>query len=236
MPSNSAIATLVGLIALVLAVFGIWPGIDLAVSGFFYDTSHALVVQNAFLLPPIVEILRNFFWDVSLLVPLAALILLALSLWVRRPVLALSARAWGFVLALFLLGPGLVVNGILKAYWGRARPHNVVDFGGTAQFTPAYQISDQCAANCSFVSGEGAGATAVTITALLILFAFRNRLPKLGYILGQGLALAMLGFVGWQRVASGGHFLSDVLLSVLIVSLIAAILARFMLNHDSPSR
>jgi lipid A 4'-phosphatase len=126
----------------------------------------------------------------------------------------------------------LVVNGLLKAYWGRARPTQIVDFGGTAQFTPAWEISDQCAKNCSFVSGEGSGAMAMTLAALLILFALRDRLPAKAYRAGQAAAWAMLAFVGWQRVASGGHFLSDVLLSMLLTTLIAAVLARLMLRRD----
>lgn len=231
MPSPKLIPLLLALIGLTLLIFGIWPGIDLAVTGYFHDASGFPVRSNAS-----IETLRNLLWDASLLIPLVALILLAVAGWLRRPVLALSARAWGFVLLLFLLGPGVLVNGILKAQWGRARPVNVVDFGGTAQFTPAYQISDQCAANCSFVSGEGAGSMAMTITALLILWLLRDRLPGAVYRLGQAAALVMLGFVGWQRVASGGHFLSDVLLSWLIVALIAAILARLLLAPAAPRR
>lgn len=231
MPGPKLIPLLLALIGLTLLIFGIWPGLDLAVTGYFHDASGFSVRSNAS-----IETLRNLLWDASLLIPLLALILLALAGWLRRPVLALSARAWGFVLLLFLLGPGVLVNGILKAQWGRARPVNVVDFGGTAQFTPAYQISDQCVANCSFVSGEGAGSMAMTITALLILWLLRDRLPHALYRLGQAAALVMLGFVGWQRVASGGHFLSDVLLSWLIVALTAAILARFMLPPAAPRR
>ena len=231
MPSPKLIPLLLALIGLTLLIFGIWPGIDLAVTGYFHDASGFPVRNN-----PSIETLRNLLWDASLLIPLLALILLALAGWMRRPVLALSARAWGFVLLLFLIGPGLLVNGVLKAQWGRARPVNVVDFGGTAQFTPAYQISDQCAANCSFVSGEGAGSMAMTITALLILWLLRDRLPGALYRLGQAAALGMLGFVGWQRVASGGHFLSDVLLSWLIVALVAVILARLLLAPAAPRR
>jgi lipid A 4'-phosphatase len=225
MPSNNAISLLVGLIGATLLVFGLWPGLDLATAGYFHDQSGFPVASN-----PVTERLRNFFWDGTLIAPLLALAMFLLTLW-RKRALILRAREWGFVLALFLLGPGLVVNGILKAHWGRARPYDVVDFGGTAQFTPAWQISDQCAANCSFVSGEGAGTTALTIMALLILFALRDHLPKAALRAGQIAAVAMLGFVGWQRVASGGHFLSDVLLSMLLTTLIAAVLARGILNR-----
>ena len=234
MPNNKIIFGLICAIGLTLLLFGIWPKIDLAVTGYFYDPSNAPVVQNPFLQHPWVGVLRKVFWDATLLIPLLALILL---IWTRarQPVLGLPARLWGFVLLLFLLGPGLVVNGILKAHWGRARPINVVEFGGTLQFTPAWQISDQCAANCSFVSGEGAGTMAMTLSVLLILHLLRHRLPKVALRLGQAATIAILAFVGWQRVASGGHFLSDVLLSWLLTALIAAILARLMLNQDAPA-
>lgn len=231
MPSNSIIALLVGLIGLTLLIFGIWPGIDLAVTGYFHDASLPggsgfAIRQNVW-----IEGARNLIWDATLLMPVLALILLALALWRKT-----SGWFWGYILALFLIGPGLVVNAGFKAYWGRARPSNVIDFGGTAHFTPAWEISDQCAKNCSFVSGEGAGVTALTIAVLLILYRYRARLSHPLYRLGQSLAVLSLGFVGWQRVASGGHFLSDVLLSILLISLIAAVLARLMLNQATSSR
>ncbi|MES2435224.1 MAG: phosphatase PAP2 family protein [Pseudomonadota bacterium] len=231
MPSNSIIAALVALIGLTLLVFGIWPGIDLAVSGFFHDAS--LPGASGFAVRHIgwIEALRNLIWDGTLLMPLLAAVLLGWSLWRKT-----SGWFWGYILALFLIGPGLIVNAGFKAYWGRARPSNVIDFGGTAQFTPAWQISDQCAKNCSFVSGEGAGATALTIALILILLRYRSHIAFPLYRAAQALTLASLAFVGWQRIAAGGHFLSDVLLSALLVSLIAAILARLMLNQATSSR
>lgn len=221
MPAKS-IPALMGLIGAVLLVFGLWPGIDLAVADYFHDASGWPVKQSHS-----VETLRTLIWDLTLLMPLLALVLLLWARW-RGPVLALPARLWGFVLLLYVIGPGILVNGILKAHWGRARPINVMEFGGTAQFTPAWQVTDQCAANCSFVSGEGAGTMAMVISVGLILFLLRGRLPKLAMRLGQAALLMALGFVGWQRVASGGHFLSDVLMSWLLIALIAAILARLL--------
>lgn len=226
MPSNKAIAVLVGLIGLTLLVFGLWPGIDLAATGYFHSATGFAIKQNVW-----VGGLRNTVWNGTLVMPLLALILLGWALWRKT-----SGWFWGYILALFLIGPGLVVNAGFKAYWGRARPSNVIDFGGSAQFSPAWQISDQCAKNCSFVSGEGAGATALTIAVLMILYRYRHRISPPLYRTGQVLALASLAFVGWQRVASGGHFLSDVLLSMLVVTLIAAVLARFMLNRDTVHR
>ena len=226
MPSNRIIALLVGLIGLTLVIFGLWPGIDLAVSGYFHDASGFPVKRN-----PWIEGLRNALWDASLLMPLLAAILLGRAFWRKT-----ATRFWGYILALFVIGPGLIVNAGFKAHWGRARPSQITEFGGAAHFTPAWEISDQCAKNCSFVSGEGAGATALAIALLLILYRFRHRIAAPLYRAGQGGTLMMLGFVGWQRIAAGGHFLSDVVLSMLLVALIAAVLARLMLNPAAASR
>ena len=215
------IAGLILASGVILLVFGLWPQMDLVVAGYFYDGTRFALDQNAF-----ITRLRFLVWDASLVVPLLALIMLGLTLW--RGALVLTAKAWGYILALFLLGPGILVNAILKAHWGRARPYSISDFGGSAHFTPAYQISDQCAANCSFVSGEGAGAMALAISILLILFVWRDRMPRAALRGAQAATLAMLVFTGWQRVASGGHFLSDVLLSWLFVALVAVVLARLM--------
>ena len=56
----------------------------------------------------------------------------------RRPVAGLDAKAWLFLFLGLLVGPGLVVNGILKDHWGRARPAEIIEFGGTAHFSPAF--------------------------------------------------------------------------------------------------
>lgn len=220
-----------GLIAacsVTMLVFGIWPGIDLAVSGYFYSADGFMIKQTG-----AIEALRNFFWDAELVLPVVAFFLMPLTWFLKRPIV-LSSRAWGFVLALFLIGPGIVANAVLKAHWGRARPTAVTEFGGDALFTPAYQISDQCANNCSFVSGEGAGVMALFISLMLILFVHRQRLGLTFTRMGQGACFAFLGFVGFHRVAAGGHFLSDVLMSWLLVALIAAILAQLLLKHAQP--
>lgn len=226
MPSNRTIALLIGLIGLTLLVFGLWPGIDLAVSGYFHDATGFPIRQNA-----VVEFIRNQIWNGTLVMTFVAMVLLAMSYWRKT-----DGWFWGYILAVFVAGPGLVVNQGFKAFWGRARPTQITEFGGEAHFSAAWQISDQCAKNCSFVSGEGAGTTALTIALLLILYRFRHRLAPWLYRAGQGLALLMLAFVAWQRVAAGGHFTSDVLLSILMVSLIAAVLARLMLPRATASR
>lgn len=96
---------------------------------------------------------------------------LGLGLWswrLRRPVLGIDPRRAAFVVLALALGPGLVVNAVLKEHVGRARPAQLETFGGEASFSPAWTLSDQCAENCSFVSGDVAAAAAMLAPALLV--------------------------------------------------------------------
>lgn len=218
-----AIAVLCGLSLGVFAAFSVWPGLDLSVTNAFFNGG-TFPVETYWGIEP----LRLALWDTSVAMAILALGMTIATAFLRAPLLGLSVRPWGFIILTFVLGPGLLVNGVLKEHWGRARPSDTVNFGGTAQFTPPYQITDQCASNCSFVSGEAAGSTALAIALVLILAANRARLPHWGFRLGQGIAVAVPVFTAWQRVAVGRHFLSDVLLAALFVALIAAVLARAM--------
>lgn len=224
------IPSLLGLVAATFAAFALWPGLDLIVTGAFFDGSTFPVA-----LDHRAESVRLIIWDIAILVALASAGFAMASLWLRRPLLNLSTRLWGVIVLTFVLGPGLLVNGILKRQWGRARPADIQDFGGKAQFTPPHDITDQCAANCSFVSGESAGAMALAVALWLILGAQRSWLPTGLLRLGQALVIALPLVTGLQRIAAGRHFLSDVVLASLFVALIAAILARFLLNRDTPA-
>jgi lipid A 4'-phosphatase len=110
-----------------------------------------------------------------------------------------------------------LVNGILKPLWGRARPYLVTQFGGEAQFTPAWVFSDQCRGDCSFVSGEMAGAVALAILLAMLARTYRGLWLLVGIV---------PAFTAWQRIAAGRHFLSDIVISALFVCLIALVLAR----------
>jgi lipid A 4'-phosphatase len=121
------------------------------------------------------------------------------------------------------------VNGILKEHWGRARPEQV--FGGEAEFTAPLVIADECARNCSFVSGEAAAAAALAIVVGALSW------PTLGPR-GRRRAVALLGSVasaaGLMRVATGRHFLSDVVFAALVTAFVA--LALWTLMRVAPAR
>ena len=69
------------------------------------------------------------------------------------------------LLVVLAVGPGLIVNGILKEHWGRARPRDVVEFGGDHRFTPAIVITDQCERNSSITAGQPTAAIALAARA-----------------------------------------------------------------------
>ncbi len=202
-------------------LFSAYPSLDLATSRLFFNGTTFPIAAN-----PFVEVVR-----VSLIVAEDAgfLAVLTLSLFARKtPVLNLTARDWLFQTLIFGLGPGLIVNGILKRFWGRARPFRIGEFGGDATFSRAWAISDQCSGNCSFVSGEMAGATALAICLVMILRANRQNLTINRYRMGMVAALCLPVVTGWQRIAVGRHFLSDTVIAALLVALLAAVLHRII--------
>jgi len=76
-----------------------------------------------------------------------------------------------YLMLTLALGPGLLVNSVLKEHSGRARPVQTVDFGGTQQFSAAWVWADQCRTNCAFVSGHAA----VSTWPVAVGFAARTR-------------------------------------------------------------
>ena len=127
------------------------------------------------------------------------------------------------------MASGFLVNGILKSMWGRARPIQIEAFGGDADFTRAWQVSDNCLSNCSFVSGEASSAAwMVAVVVLMVPAPWRRwALPA---VIAYAAALSL------NRLAFGGHFLSDILLSWALTGLVVAGLHRLALGCPKAAR
>ena len=121
-----------------------------------------------------------------------------------------------YLLLTLALGPGLLVNGILKQHWGRARPREVAAFGGDKQFTKAFVLSDQCKTNCSFVSGEAS----LGFFGLAFMFVAPRRRRKT-IVISSLLAGLLIGLV---RMGAGAHFLSDVIFAGVFTFLVSCLL------------
>jgi membrane-associated phospholipid phosphatase len=191
------------------ALFALLPGLDLAVSRRFTDAGGAFAAGTG-AVPLLNDILRS-----AMELMAVAILLAVLAGWLGRWLAGANLRCAAFVAVNLALAPGLIVNGLLKSHLGRARPVQVTEFGGTAQFTPAWQITDQCARNCSFSSGDVAVAATLVICALVLAWPhLRGWSKALGGLLGLGFVVA----IALMRLALGRHFLSDTVFSGLIAA------------------
>lgn len=197
--------------------FSLFPSIDLAFSGLYFTAGQGFPVRNM----AWVEQFRNAIWDVVDAMFVVALAGLVAVLVLKRQVLGQGPRQWGFVVLLYLLGPILMANGVFKSYWGRARPFDVMDFGGTDKFTPFWLPTDQCVKNCSFVSGEVSGTMALALAMLALAPGFSRYLGQTGSWIWTRSAVLLPVLVACQRLLAGAHFLSDVTFAALFTLAIA---------------
>lgn len=119
-------------------------------------------------------------------------------------------RRYGlFILLSVVLGPGLLVNGVLKDHWGRPRPRQVLELGGGYPYVPPLVMAST--PGKSFPCGHCSVAYLVASGWWIL----RRRRPRQAAAsLVAGLFLGTL--LGLGRMAAGGHFLSDVIWSGLI--------------------
>lgn len=212
-PDEGAILAATAVVA-VSAAFLLFPGVDIAVSRLFYRPEAGFVLSG----DPVLKALRKSSTLVLAMMLLGVLGRLVWA-WGRRRPWGHAGRRALFVVSALALGPGLTINLVFKELWGRARPIQIEAFGGDAVFTPVWMFSDACRSNCSFVSGEGAGA-AWMVGAVLVLTPARWRTVIAPLAITYAVALSM------NRLAFGGHFLSDILLSWGLTAMVMLALHR----------
>lgn len=205
------------LLSLLIFTFG-WK-IDLISSGWFYSNGEFALGATL----PFAAIYELFGFLPYLLVPG----LFAAALWMlwryRDGHHPFKRKIFLFLFLSLLIGPGLLVNTVLKNNSiGRARPSQVVEFGGENQFTPAFVYSGACETNCSFVSGHASmGFYFIALGWLL-----RSRR---WFWVGMGIGT----LVGITRIVQGGHFLSDTVFAFWCVYWVNIALG-YALNLRSP--
>ena len=197
------------------------PGIDLAVSQAFLGADGRFPLASQ----PLATAARNGFRLINDLVAAFTLVMLGAALAARRRDrgLAIPLRVWLFAAAAQILGTVVIGNMILKDHWGRARPDQVLGLGGQDPFTPAWMLSDACARNCAFVSGEAMALA--TVAALGWLLILPGLPPRRRPWAGAGL-VAMAAIAGGLRVAMGRHFPSDVAIGALLAVVVTLALHR----------
>ena len=190
------------LFVLSILIFTTLPQIDLWTSALFYKTSFYLKDQM-------------FFWAIyeifGALPLILAPLLLCLSLYYffkfRDKNQTFKKNIYTFLILSLVLGPGTLVNTILKNNSiGRARPSQITEFGGSSDFTRAFEYSGACDSNCSFVSGHA------SMGFFFIGLGWLMQSKRWFYI---GLVIGVV--VGFTRIVQGGHFLSDTVFALWAV-------------------
>jgi lipid A 4'-phosphatase len=199
--------------AAVIVLFRVVPEIDLWFQRFFWTAADGFFFKDS-------AFATFFYKGIRWATPVVAGVLAVIVL---HGLLGSSPRTKRWLkpslvtLATIAIGAGLIVNVMLKDQWGRARPSQIVEFGGVMQFTPPFAMAEQCVRNCSFVAGH---PSMVFAFFGLALFATRRR--------GLALAAVTVGGVlaGLGRIMQGGHFLSDVIFSGVIMFITAWLIHR----------
>ena len=184
--------------------------LDIRLQKFFYDENLGWYLKD-------MPLWRNLFYYGSLpglILTLASVVALSASFWSAR-YYRLRKKAL-FIIICLALGPGLLVNVVLKDHWGRPRPRYVQQFGGESAFEYVCQEGFQ---------GEGksfpCGHCSIGFFLLTPYFIFRRshkRWAMAFLMLGTGYGLLM----GIARMIAGGHFASDAIWAGGIVYLVGA--------------
>jgi membrane-associated PAP2 superfamily phosphatase len=133
-------------------------------------------------------------------------------------------RQYGlFILLCVVLGPGLVINVVLKDHWGRPRPRQIVEFGGRYEYVQPLVPSGS--RGKSFPCGH----CSVGYLYAAGWWLWRRRYPRRAALsLATGLTLGTL--LGLGRMAAGAHFLSDAVWSALLAYAVAHCLYYYVIR------
>jgi lipid A 4'-phosphatase len=203
-------------------IFAAIPSLDLQVASFFHDLA---VKPEARRFIQAIDVVRQVgpLVIVAVIVP-AIVALVAKIFWPLRPAL-ISTRAALFLIMSLALGPGLLVNVVLKEGWARPRPGMVTEFGGDYAFMPWWDPRGGCDSNCSFVSGETSSAVWMTAPAMLAP-------PPWRYVALGAAGVYSMAFAS-MRMLTGGHFLSDVIFAAIFTGLVIWTVHGFLFRWPS---
>jgi len=221
----STITFLAATLTAVSFIFVGFPQIDITVSALFYKPEQNFLLRNT----PLHLFVDSWIRPSIKYLTVTLVVACVYKLFLGKSPIKRRFNIVAFLFSSFLLGPVLLVNGLLKEFIGRARPKNIIEYGGTKIFSPAYFPADQCETNCSFVSGDA--AVAFSTIAFALIFKGKLRFQLVAIALSFGVLVSI------YRLGTGAHFLSDTVLSGLFCILIILILERMLLRKaDQTSR
>lgn len=221
-----------------LALFHAFPQLDVMIAGAFFSQSACLAgdlpgrICGAFSLSSdyALQALRRalFYMPIFFAVVLIVALIRNLEHHGATYCAERTRKCWIALVAL-IAGPYLLVNLILKTVSGRPRPYETDMFGGEKLFAAAGSLDGTCSNNCSFISGEAAGAG--WVACLIVLVPARYRPLVAPPLIAFTLVSPAL------RISFGGHYLSDALLGFLSSAVVyAGVTAYFEMTQNEKKR
>ncbi|HRO49112.1 MAG TPA: phosphatase PAP2 family protein [Hyphomicrobium sp.] len=207
-----------GIAAVLAVLFVAQPDLDLAISSVARDACAVSPAspRAAWCMTYAVDLARHAFMAIFILSAIGIVAWAIRELVVERNFVGTNQLRCGFMIAVLVMGPGVVANLILKDNVGRPRPRDVIEFGGNKEFSPALVPSQECAKNCSFVSGEASSMFALFFGLALAVPRYRRQLFVAGVTIGL--------LAGGVRIIQGAHFFSDVLFAGVFMALTVSLL------------
>jgi len=202
-------------------VFFCFPQIDLYISSLFYDNQIGFKDRTYYLenFDPLM-LLWDYFagWAVPFLF---IVFLITWTVKIYRKEKSIHYKnyiAIIYIVLSTLIGPISLVYIMKDQIFCRARPYTIKEFDGNKQFTRAFELSNQCAQKCSFVSGH----TAVIFTLLSFAFFIEERKKRKL----TTLAIILFGlFIGLGRISFGMHFASDIVFAGFLIYIVLYVMA-----------
>lgn len=138
------------------------------------------------------------------------------------------SKLWLYPILVLILGPGLLVNSILKDNWGRPRPRDITEFGGKYAYESPLEY-DNSSPGKSFPCGHA------TMGFFFYALAFvAGRKSRLRFFVLTVFATLFGSAIGFARMAQGGHFLSDVIWAGALIYLVSFALWRALSLDTRP--
>lgn len=213
----SVIILLMGIVTLVFRV----TEADISLQRYFYSPERGWLLQ----FHPFWDFIYRFGIFPGYFLAFAGLVMITLSYWNLNYI---NYRKASLILIFtMIVGPGLIVNLILKDHTGRPRPREITEFGGSEKFICVCEKGETNEGK-SFPCGHCSMGFYLAVPYLFL----RNRKKVLAYaVLAAGIAYGII--IGIARMMAGGHFASDVLWAGLLVWL-TALSGYYLFRADKP--
>jgi lipid A 4'-phosphatase len=186
--------------------------------------SHAYFKEGQFMSNRFLDWLYYYALVPAWIVSIGGLIVWVLSYYMPK---FKPYRTVGIYLTLTLaIGSGVFVHALFKEQWGRPRPKESIEFGGDQPFRPYYvpNFFDRVRPYKSFACGH----CTMGFYFFCVMWLGYDYKKRWLFWTGLGLALGFGFLLSWLRIAQGGHFFTDALVSAIVMWLTALLLYLYL--------